>query len=198
MYWNSAATAASPGCNLSANLTGIFARGDLTAPAGVFVTGIPPAAPGLTPTSNDVGTDAIVPSSFGTCQLSDRLYVGLGLNAPFGFRTKPDNPSWAGSPIGTSSKVFTVDLNPTLAYKVAPGFTVGVGVQIEYFKLRLNHGGFNSLAGPLSGSRVFTADDWGVGATAGVLWQPPPHLLAWVIARRWRSTQAVTSPVLPA
>ena len=49
MYWNSAATAASPGCNLSANLTGIFAQGDLTAPAGVFVTGIPPAAPGLTP-----------------------------------------------------------------------------------------------------------------------------------------------------
>jgi hypothetical protein len=31
---------------------------------------------------------------------------------------------------------------------VTPELTVGVGVQVEYFKLRLNHGGFNSILGP--------------------------------------------------
>jgi long-chain fatty acid transport protein len=172
MYWNSAATAVSPGCSFSSSLTGIFPRGEETAVSGLFVTGLPPVAAGLTSTSTDVATDALVPSSYAACQVTDRLYLGLGLNSPFGFRTKPDNTGWAGSPIATSSRVFSVDINPTLAYKVTPELTVGVGVQVEYFKLRLNHGGFNSILGPLSGSRVYEADDWGVGATAGFLWQP--------------------------
>jgi len=174
VFWNSAATAALPGCNTSSNYTGIFASGDESARSGRLVTGVPPVAPGLTPTSADIGQDGFVPSSFVTCQLSDRAYVGLGLNAPFGLFTKPDNTTWAGSPIAITSKVFSVDINPTIAYKLTPEWTVGVGVQIEYFKLRLTHGAFNSLLGPISGSRSFEADDWGVGATAGVLWQPSP------------------------
>lgn len=172
MYWNSAATAVSPGCSFSSSLTGIFPKGEETAVSGLFVTGLPPAAAGLSPTSTDVATDALVPASYAACQVSDRLYLGLGLNSPFGFRTKPDDTGWAGSPIATSSKIFTVDINPTVAYKVRPDLTIGAGLQVEYVKLRLNHGGFNSVLGPLSGSRVYEADDWGVGATAGVLWQP--------------------------
>jgi long-chain fatty acid transport protein len=172
MYWNSAATAVSRGCLFSSSLSGIFPKGEETAVSGLFVTGQPPLAAGLTPTSTDVATDALVPASYAACQVSDRLYLGLGLNSPFGFRTKPDDPTWAGSPIATSSKIFTVDINPTLAYKVRPDLTIGAGLQVEYVKLRLNHGGFNSVLGPLSGSRVYEADDWGVGFTAGVLWQP--------------------------
>ena len=174
LFWNSAATAALPGCNSSSNYTGIFSSGDETAHAGAFVTGVPPIAAGLTPTSTDIGRDGFVPSSYVTCQLSDRFYAGLGLNAPFGLLTKPDNTTWAGSPIAITSRIFSVDINPTLAYKLTPELTVGVGVQIEYFQLRLTHGPFNSLVGPLSGSRSFDADDWGVGATAGLIWQPNP------------------------
>jgi long-chain fatty acid transport protein len=174
VFWNSAATAALPGCNSSSNYTAVFSSGDETARAGAFVTGVPPIAAGLTPTSTDIGRDGFVPSSYVTCQLSDRFYAGLGLNAPFGLLTKPDNTTWAGSPIAITSRIFSVDINPTLAYKLTPELTVGVGVQIEYFQLRLTHGPFNSLIGPLSGSRSFDADDWGVGATAGVLWQPNP------------------------
>jgi long-chain fatty acid transport protein len=174
MYWNSAATAVSRGCLFSSSLSGIFPKGEETAVSGLFVTGQPPVAAGLTPTSTDVATDALVPASYAACQVSDRVYLGLGLNSPFGFRTKPDDTGWAGSPIATSSKIFTVDINPTVAYKVTPDLTIGAGLQVEYVKLRLNHGGFNSVLGPLSGSRVYEADDWGVGATAGVLWRPHP------------------------
>lgn len=173
MYWNSAATAALAGCNTSSSYTGVFARADETATAGVLVTGTP-VAPGLAPTSTEVGTEALVPSSFIACQLSDKLFAGLGLNAPFGFLTKPDNLGWAGSPIAVTSKVFSLDINPTLAYRLTPGLTVGVGVQVEYFRLRLTHAGFDSALGPLSGSRSYEADDWGVGATAGLIWQPLP------------------------
>src|SRR5438067_790149 len=57
MFWNSAATAARPGCNSSSNFTAAFGEAKETAQAGIFVTGVPAAAaPGLSPTSADVGT----------------------------------------------------------------------------------------------------------------------------------------------
>jgi long-chain fatty acid transport protein len=168
MFWNSAATAAKTGCNSSSNLTAFFPRAEETGQAGLLVTGVPHVAPGLAPTSDDVSRTAYVPSSYTTCQLTDKLYAGLGTNAPFGFLTKPDNSGWAGSPIANTTKVFSFDINPTLAYKLTPELTVGVGLQVEYFSLTLNRGPFS----PLSGARSYDADDWGVGATAGVLWQP--------------------------
>lgn len=177
IYWNSAATAALTGCNAASSYSLILGRSDERADSGLFVDGttIPPgiAVPGLTPTETDVGSDVLVPASYLSCQLSDKLFVGLALNSPFGLLTKPDDLAWAGSPIAVTSKVFSANLNPTIAYKLTPALTVGAGVQIEYFEIRLNHGSFASpLLGPLAGFRTYEADDWGVGATAGVLWQP--------------------------
>jgi long-chain fatty acid transport protein len=174
IFWNSAATGVAPGCNTSSNYALLLGSSDETARSGVLVTGTPIAS-GLSPTSTDVGSDAVVPASYLTCQLTDKLYAGLALNSQFGLLTKPDDLAWAGSPIAVTSKVFSANLNPTLAYRVTPALTLGVGLQLEYLKIRLNHGSFPSLAGPpLAGSRQYEADDWGVGATAGVLWQPMP------------------------
>jgi long-chain fatty acid transport protein len=96
----------------------------------------------------------------------------LGINAPFGIVTKSDS-SWAGTPIAGTSKVFSTDFNPTLAYKLTPELTIGVGLQVEYFFLKINHGSFNTVLGaPLTGTRSYEAEDWGFGVTAGILWQP--------------------------
>lgn len=169
IFWNPA-TGALPGCNMSSSYSLILADSDLTATSGTFVTGAPPIAAGLSPTSTDVGSDSLVPASYLTCQLSDKLFVGLALNSQFGLLTKPDDLNWAGSPIAVTSKMFSANLNPTLAYRLTPALTLGVGVQVEYLKLRLHHASF----GPLVGARSYEADDWGFGATAGLLWQPMP------------------------
>ncbi len=93
MFWNSAATAELPGFNMSSNYTGIFGSADLHATSGALVTGeIYPAGSAAftsifraTPdTSTNVGTDALVPSSYATYQFNDRLFAGLGINAPDG------------------------------------------------------------------------------------------------------------------
>jgi long-chain fatty acid transport protein len=174
MFWNSAATAARAGCNASADFTTAFGQIKETAEGGSFVTGVPSLlVPPLSPTSTELGTTVLIPATYGTCQLTDQLYVGLGINAPFGLRTKPDNPTWAGSPFATTSYIFSTDINPTVAYKLTRELTIGVGLQVEFLSARLDHGAFSSLAvGPVSGARAFDADDWGVGATVGILWQP--------------------------
>lgn len=199
MYWNSAATAELNGFNTSSSYTGIFGSADLHGASGALVNGsnLPAACPpglsscyihinGGAPTSEDVGTNAFVPSSFATYQINDRLYAGLGVNAPDGLLTK--GQTWAGSPIADTSQVFSIDINPTLAYKLTPQVTVGVGLQVEYFRIRLTHaetdGTFNGVLPPslgggddiervvVDGYRSYQADDWGIGATAGILWRP--------------------------
>jgi len=175
MFWNSAATAARPGCNFSADATTAFGQIKETADGGSLVTGVsapPLVVPPLRPTSTELGTTVLIPATYGSCQLTDQLYVGLGVNAPFGLRTKPDDPTWAGSPFATTSYIFSTDINPTIAYKLTPELTIGVGLQVEFLSARLDHGALGSSFGPLSGARAFDADDWGVGATAGILWQP--------------------------
>ena len=153
MFWNSAATATLPGFNAEASGTIIFPSSDLTATGGILA-----ADPYRT---TNIGVDSFVPAMYGTYQISDRFYAGIAVNSPFGFATKPDNPLWAGAPFALTSQVRTLDFNPTLAYKITPELSIGVGAQVEYMRVRLNRIGVG-----------VDADSWGAGATAGILWQP--------------------------
>jgi long-chain fatty acid transport protein len=167
MFWNSAAVASLPGFNVEASGTIISLSGDLAATNGLLYTPLAPTA--------NIGTDAFVPAMYGTYQVNDRLYAGIAVNSPFGLITKPDNLNWAGSPIATTTKTYSLNFNPTIAYKITPEVTVGVGAQAEYFRIRLNKSSFDVGAPlPASGERHFDANGWGAGATAGIIWQPTP------------------------
>jgi long-chain fatty acid transport protein len=49
VFWNSAATAAQPGCNASADFTTAFGQLNEKAEGGIFVTGVPALVPPLSP-----------------------------------------------------------------------------------------------------------------------------------------------------
>ena len=154
MFWNSAAITTVPGFNAELSGTVILPSSDLTATGG-YLTTIDPYR------TTNIGVDVFVPSMYGSYQLSDRLYAGIAVNSPFGLTTKPDNPLWAGAPIALTSRITSLDFNPTLAYKITPELSIGVGAQVEYLRARLNND-----------SRSLDADSWGAGATVGILWQP--------------------------
>ncbi len=163
MFWNPAATASRDGTNFSSSYSLLIPSSSLTAAPDS-------ALYGFGANSGSYSIDAIVPASYANYQLSDRWYLGLALNSPFGFTTKPQN-TWAGSPVEITSKIFTIDINPTLAYKLTPQITIGAGLQVEYFKLTETSGPSILPAIALPG-RSAAVDDWGVGATAGAIWQP--------------------------
>jgi long-chain fatty acid transport protein len=173
MFWNSAAAAAVAGVNSESSYTLVIPDSSIDCDKGL--AGGLFCNVGLPRSSGDIGDPTVIPASYMNYQLTDRLFLGLALNSPFGFVTKPDNTNWAGSPIGVTSKVFSLDVNPTLAYKLTPELTIGAGVQVEYIKIRLRSGPFAlpTPAGaiPFSGREV-KVDDVGVGATAGMIWQP--------------------------
>ena len=162
MYWNSAAAAAAPGMNTETHISLILPDSEITASDGLALGN--PFAPRE---SGDLGDPAAVPASYANYQLTDRLFVGLGINSGFGLVTKPDNTNWVGAPIAVTSDIFTINLNPTVAYKLTPELSVGVGVQLEYINVRLNN-----IAGILPAGRSAELDDYGVGFTAGANWTP--------------------------
>jgi long-chain fatty acid transport protein len=159
MYWNSAAAAAAPGMNTETHVSVILPDSEITATGGIAILDQPPGL-GLGAESGAIADPAVVPASYANYQLTDQLFLGLAINSGFGLVTKPDN-LWAGSPIAVTSDVFTLNVNPTIAYKLTPELTVGVGVQIEYLDVRLTNL-----------SRSVEVDDLGFGFTAGASWTP--------------------------
>jgi long-chain fatty acid transport protein len=168
MFWNSAAAAAAPGFNTESHATLVLPDSEITATGGLF------PFVGFGDESGDIGDGAVVPASYANYQLTDRLFLGLGINSPYGFTTKPDNTDWAGSPIGITTSIFTINVNPTLAYKLTPELTVGVGAQAQYTKVRRRDGAFD-LGGGFEGTgHEVEVEDFGFGYTAGVSYSPTP------------------------
>src|SRR5262249_228148 len=68
------------------------------------------------------------------------------------------------------------DLNPTIAYRILPSLSVGVGAQIQYMSADLRNA--QPLPGvPLANSPTVIVngiDHWAFGFTAGAHWQPTP------------------------
>lgn len=170
MFWNSAAAANQTGLNAESGAAYIIPKAELTALPGVTSGGIP--ANTGTDTTVDIGTDAIVPSTYLTYQFKNfdpRLYIGLGLNSGFGLKTEPEN-RWAGSQVAGATSLFTLNVNPMLAYKLSDTIAVGVGAQVQYAK-----GILKFATGSNTGvNSYFEGDDLAVGGTAGIMFTPNP------------------------
>ncbi len=166
MFWNPAATAVLPGFNTESAYSLILPEAQVTVTANNVGLTDPPFAD-----STDIARPAIVSASYAAYQLTGydpNLFVGVGINSPFGLATKPDNPGYQGSILGRTSKLLTVNVNPTVAYRIAPGVIVGAGAQVQYAD-----GTFKFATGnPFGPNTYFEGDDVAFGATAGVLIQP--------------------------
>ncbi len=158
MFWNPAATAALPGINTESSYTLILPYANAHADGPLLGTG----------SSGNVGIDAETGASYGTYQLSNDFWLGMALNSPFGLATKPDNTSYPGSVLGLTTKLITLDANPTFAYRIAPGITIGAGVQIMWAQGKLQFA--ENPAVPSVGQ--FLGTDWAFGGTAGIMLEP--------------------------
>lgn len=130
-------------------------------------------SPSTTFVDDRTGPDqpALVGASYASWRVNEDLVLGLAINAPFGTANKANDPTWSGEYHFRSSRLLTVNVNPMASYRVAPGLSIGAGVQIEYLSLTIKANPSGGLA-PSQENSVLDGDDIGVGFTAGVLWQP--------------------------
>lgn len=109
-----------------------------------------------------------VPSGYISAQLTDRLWVGLGLSSPFGLVVVYDE-GWFGRYDSVKSDLKAYNVQPSVAYRVNDWLSVGGGVDIQYAAARLTSALPQLAPGVPDGRLEIEGDDISVGWNIGVL-----------------------------
>ena len=138
--------------------------------SGVFSCVSPPfpACPGGE--GGDGGDWAYVPNAFFTMAINPKLSFGLALNVPFGLKTEYETP-WRGQLTAIKSEIKTVNINPSVAYKVSDMVSIGGGLSVQQIDAELTNCG-NAACTVVAN---LTADDMGYGGNVGILIQASPN-----------------------
>lgn len=140
----------------------------LTKPSGtvvpVFVT-VPTAG-----RSDDGGTDKLVPNGYYVTDINDQIRFGLSFNAPFAVSTSYGK-NWVGRYHALDSDLLTLDINPSIAYRINDHLSVGGGLSAQYAKSKLTQALFNPLNPAQDGHAEIEGDDWGWGFNLGATYE---------------------------
>lgn len=163
MFWNSAATASLNGVNTETSMSLISANSQVTVTSS-------PYGNLASANSGDIGPAAFAGASYGSYQLTKDIFVGMAVNAPFGLKTDPNNSQYLGAVIAQKTELKTYNFNPTVAVRIAPGLTIGAGVQIQTAE-----GAFRFASGaPWGPTTEVEGNGWGFGGTAGIIYELSP------------------------
>ena len=117
-----------------------------------------------TDNGGDAGSLALVPNFYYVADINEQWKYGVGVNSPFGLETEYSS-TWIGRNLAIKSELQTVNINPSVSYKMSDKVSLGVGINAQYAKAEL------TKAGGALGEVKVTGDDWAYGGNIGVLIQ---------------------------
>jgi long-chain fatty acid transport protein len=162
IFYNPAGLVQLPKIQIMCGFTTFIPRAEIVTHLG------PVATPNLMQSSV-----SFAPHFFASYQVGERVWLGLGLNSPFGLGIQY-NANWPGSANIIRATIQTLNLNPTMAVKVTDYLSVGAGLDIMYFSLNLKR----VLPLPLLGPQALDLQggSWGLGFNLGLLLKPLDYL----------------------
>jgi len=86
---------------------------------------------------DDGGKSAFVPNFYYVQDINQQWTFGVGVNAPFGLEIVYDD-DWVGRYHAVKSALLSVNINPSLAFKVNPQLSLGFGVSAQYVDVELS------------------------------------------------------------
>ncbi len=186
IYFNPAGLTRLPGRQLVGALHVIMPSADFSNRASTSAVsttaGAGPFA--LNGTGGNGGETAYVPNFYLSWQVDPKLFLGVGVNAPFGMMTDYD-ANWMGRFHALKSAIETVNINPTVAYKVNDSFSFGVGLNWQRIEAELNKGinysflasagGVPGVAANTEGSNSIQGNDSAWGFNFGFTFNPAPE-----------------------
>lgn len=177
IYYNPAGIAQLEGNNFRAGLYGIYYDPTFSPPG---------SAPNHGQTYHSSDNFAAIPQFFYTFSPTNlALSFGLGVYSPYG-----GNISWPQDTgfraVAISGSLTYVTINPVAALKLAPNFSIGAGVMVNYVNMNLDQG-LRPFPTPPNFFQ-FKGDGWSVGYNLGALWQPHEKVL---IGATFRSSATV-------
>ena len=95
-----------------------------------FYTAFPPTnGTVLSGGDDDGGQGAFVPNLYWVKTINESMKFGLGFNSPFGLAVEYDE-DWVGRYHAVESDLKTININPSLAYRVSERIVVGGGLNV--------------------------------------------------------------------
>ena len=112
---------------------------------------------GCTNNGGDAGDWGFPLSAYLSWQLTPQLWLGLGVGAPFGLKTEWDS-GWVGRFHAIKSDLMTVNINPSVAWKINEMFSLGAGVNAMYIDAELtNSVDYSAIAAAPGGAAALAA-----------------------------------------
>jgi long-chain fatty acid transport protein len=114
------------------------------------------------------------------------MWYGVSVNTPFGLKTDYDY-GWVGRYHADLSELITININPSVAFKVDDHVSIGFGLSAMYADAELTNwidGGlfdfvFGNPPDPMNPDKDLLGkvegDDWGFGFNGGIILEPSPH-----------------------
>lgn len=129
-----------------------------------------PAPPGtrLPANGGNVSDDAFVPFFHAVKRINERLAIGFGSYTTFGLNSNYPT-TFPARAVADSSEVLTLNLNPSLAWRIDERWALGLGFDALYAEGKLTATAPSTL--PLLD---LAGDDWGYGFNAGLLFEATP------------------------
>ncbi|OGT24224.1 MAG: hypothetical protein A2W47_06620 [Gammaproteobacteria bacterium RIFCSPHIGHO2_12_38_15] len=119
------------------------------------------------------GGMSLIPNLHYTQPLTPRLSFGLGMNVPYGLETNYSTETFIRY-AATQTSLQTIDIDPTLGYRITDDFSLGGGLDAVYANAIFDqYAGYSLLsnADTLSDNRLHS---WGWGYHVGGLYQITP------------------------
>ena len=107
---------------------------------------------------------AIVPHAYFTRQITDDFWIGLGVSAPFGLKLEYN----FGRYDSIHNELTTIDVQPSMAYRVNDWISVGAGVNYQYIDAKLT----KAVNDGTQGISTLEGEDQSFAYTASVLIEP--------------------------
>lgn len=169
MFFNPATLTRHKGRKFEVNAAGILPNAKLNNAVAANAGGVPLTGGN----GGNGGAFAAVPATYGSYQVSDKLFLGIAINSPAGTVTDY-TPGYVGRFHGVKSDVLTLNANPVVAYKVSPMLSIAFGAQVEYLDVQLTNTVLDPAPPNPENTADLTADGFGFGFTAGLTFDPTP------------------------
>lgn len=118
----------------------------------------------------DIGSLAAIPNFYYKQDINEQLKIGIGVGTPFGLKTEYDK-GWLGRFQAIKSELKTVNINPSLAWKLNDQWSFGFGLSAMWAQAELTSA-VNLVTA--ESSVVNKGKDWGFGYNLGAIYQVTP------------------------
>jgi len=188
LFWNPAILPLYPGGEVSVGGSWIGVHMDLSGASASRAPSFQPASRPITGPADlpNAVSQPILPAIYLDWRLSDKVFLGLSVNVPFGLVTEyPDD--FVGRYHALRTDLKTYDFAPSVAFRLNPQWTFGVAFvarkadatlssAVDFGAIGNALGVPGFVPGALDTKSTLTGDCWAYGYKAGFTYQPASSL----------------------